>query len=153
MDRQTFNYLRKNTSIKALYNGFREVPSGTEVTLNEEKMNELFESEFGFRIQVVNRSFEVEKNGAVSTVKGWAPGYVSFWTTEGIVGDLVYADLAEKSRPVKNKTYAQPEEWMLAAKWSEGNPLREFTEASGLVIPVLNNVDHIYFLDTATVEV
>lgn len=153
MDRQTFNYLKKNDSIKALYRGFNNFPSDAVVSLNEDKMNELFQSEFGFSIQVINRSFEVEKNGAVSTVKGWADGAVSFWTTAGVIGDLTYAELAEKSRPVKNKTYSQPEEWLLAAKWSEGNPLREYTEASGLVIPVLNNVDHVYFLDTATVEV
>lgn len=153
MDRKTFNYLRKNESLKALYRGFNNFPSDAAVSLNEDKINELFQSEFGFSIQVINRSFEVEKNGNVSTVMGWADGAVSFWTTTGVVGDLVYADLAEKTRPVNAKTYSQPEQWLLAAKWSEGNPLREFTEASGLVMPVLNNVDHIYFLDTATAEV
>ena len=153
MNRVTYNQVRKNASVKALYNGFREVPTGTEVTLNEDKLNELFESEFGFRIEVINRSFEVEKNGVVKSVKAWADGAVSFWTTDGLIGDLVYADLAEKTRPVKAKVYSQPAEWLLAAKWSEGNPLREFTEASGFVMPVLNNVDHVYFLDTATVAV
>ena len=118
------------------------------VTLNADKITELFQSEYGFAIQVIDRSFEIEKNGVTQNVRAWAEGYVSFWTTTGVVGDLWYADLAEKSRPVAAKTYSQPETWMLAAKWSEGNPLREFTEASGLVMPVLNNVDHIYFLNT-----
>lgn len=153
MDKQTLNYLKKNDSIKALYRGLNNFPSDAGVSLNEEKINEVFQSEFGFSIEVVNRTFEVEKNGVVSTVKGWVDGAISFWTTTGVIGDLVYADLAEKTRPVKTKTYAYPEQWLMAAKWSEGNPLREFTEAQGLVMPVLNNVNHIYFLDTATVEV
>ena len=153
MNRTTFNQIRKNTSVKALYNGFREVAANTEVTLNLEKLNELFESEFGFVIEIIERSFDVEKNGNITTIPGWVNGAVSFWTTTGQIGDLVYADLAERSRPVKAKTYSYPEPWLLAAKWSEGNPLREFSESSGFVMPVLNNVDHVYFLDTATVEV
>tara|TARA_R110002020_G_scaffold318905_7_gene534542 strand:- start:1993 stop:3267 length:1275 start_codon:yes stop_codon:yes gene_type:complete len=148
MDRKTFNYIKKNESVIALYKGSINASNDSAVTLNADKITELFQSEYNFAIQVIDRSFEIEKNGVTQNVRAWAEGAVSFWTTTGVVGDLWYADLAEKSRPVKTKTYSQPETWMLAAKWSEGNPLREFTEASGLVMPVLNNVDHIYFLDT-----
>lgn len=153
MDRVTFNQVRKNASMHALYNGFREAPNGTAVTLNLDKINEMLQSEYGFKIEVIDRSFQVETSDGVKSVRAWEPGAVSFWATEGQVGDLVYADLAEKSRPVKTKTYSEPEPWLLAAKWSEGNPLREFSEASGLVMPVLKNVDQVYFLDTATPEV
>ena len=148
MDRKTFNYIKKNESLIALYKGFLNASNDSAITLNADKINELFQSEFGFAIEVIDRSFEIEKNGVTKNIRAWAEGYVSFWTTTGTVGDLWYADLAEKSRPVAAKTYSQPETWLLAAKWSEGNPLREFTEASGLVMPVLNNVDHIYFLNT-----
>lgn len=148
MNRKTLNQIKKNESVIALYKGFLNASNDSAVTLNEDKINEVFESEFGFRIQVIDRSFEIEKNGEVKTVRAWNDGAVSFWTTEGLVGDLFYADLAEKTRPVAKKTYSQPEQWLLAAKWSDGNPLREFTEASGLVMPVLNNVDHIYFMNT-----
>lgn len=153
MNRKTFNLVKKNDSVIALYKGANNFASDSSVSLNQEKVQELFMSEFNWDLQIIDRAFQVEKNGAVTSIRGWVDGAVSFWTTEGQVGTLTYADLAEKSRPVKTKTYSSPEPWLLAAKWSEGNPLREFTEASGIVIPVLNNVDHVYFLDTATVEV
>lgn len=153
MNRVTFNQVRKNSSILALYNGFREVSADTAVTLNLDKLNDLFSSEYGFTIEIVDRTFDVEKDGVVKTVRGFTDGAVSFWPNNGPVGDLTYAHLAELTRPVAKKTYSQPEEWMLAAKWSDGNPLREFSEASGLVIPVLQNVDQVFFMDAVNPEV
>lgn len=68
------------------------------------------------------------------------------------LGDLVWTTLAEENRPVNGVVYQKADEFILAKKYSTTDPLREFTAAEAMVVPVLNNVDRIYTLDTQIVQ-
>lgn len=57
-----------------------------------------------------------------------------------------------KNRPVNGVVYQKADEFILAKKYSTTDPLREFTAAEAMVVPVLNNVDRIYTLDTQIVQ-
>ncbi len=147
MDQATFNNFKKSTQVRDYYAAFGGVGS-----LNPERVGEFLLADFGLRLTIENRSFKVEKDGAITSVKAWAAGQVSFFTSFDNVGDLVWSDLAEKEAVVEGKVYSYPEAWLMLTKYREGSPLREFTESQGLVMPVINNVDEIFLLDTATVE-
>jgi len=147
MDQVTFNYFKKNSNVVNLY-GTAGLPS-----LTLDKANEVLQANFNLQIQIVNTSFKIEKDGVVTNVKAWSAGQVSFFSSLDNVGDLVYSDLAEKIATVPTKVYSYPEAWLQLTMEREGKPLREFTESQGLVMPVLNNVDQIFLLDTLTATV
>lgn len=154
MDNITFGHFKKNTQVKEHYASYLDLNSSNFPTPNLTKVNEMLAANFnGLQIQVINRAFKVEKNGVVSTVKAWTPGAVSFFSSLQNVGDLVYSDLAEKAAPVEGKVYAYPEAYLMVTKQREGSPLREYTEAQGLVLPVLQNVDEIFLMDTTELQV
>jgi hypothetical protein len=45
-------------------------------------------------------------------------------------------------------TYQSADEYILASRYSTNDPLREFTSSQAMVVPILNNVDAIYSLDS-----
>ena len=60
--------------------------------------------------------------------------------------------IAEVNRRVDGVVYKVADEYILAKKYSKTDPLREFTASEAMVVPVLNNVDRIYTLDSQTVQ-
>lgn len=148
LDKVTFNAFKKNQQVKEFYATYRDIVGNNLPTPNQEKLNEALAADYGLEIVIYDRTFKAEIGGEIKTINPWVAGAVSFWTTFDNVGTLWYSDLAEETSPVETKVYSKPETWLLSAMWREGNPLREFTEASGLVMPVLDNVDEIYLMDT-----
>jgi hypothetical protein len=154
MDNITFNYFKKNTQVREHYAAFMDISGNVLPIPNLAKVNEMLAGNYnGLQIQVINRTFKVEKDNEIKTVRGWVSGAVSFYTSLSQVGDLVYSDLAEKEAPVDGVIYSYPEPYLMLTKSREGRPLREFTESSGIVLPVLQNVDEIYHLDTTELQV
>jgi hypothetical protein len=45
-------------------------------------------------------------------------------------------------------TYQKVDGYILVSKYSKNDPLREFTSSQALVLPVIENVDTIYILNT-----
>ncbi|ROS80095.1 hypothetical protein EEL34_15175, partial [Muribaculaceae bacterium Isolate-039 (Harlan)] len=68
------------------------------------------------------------------------------------LGSLVWTNVAEVNRRVDGVVYQVADEYILAKKYSKTDPLREFTASEAMVVPVLNNVDRIYTLDSQTVQ-
>lgn len=64
------------------------------------------------------------------------------------LGDLFWTNVAEATRPVAGVTYQSADEYILASRYSTNDPLREFTSSQAMVVPILNNVDAIYSLDS-----
>jgi len=64
-----------------------------------------------------------------------------------LVGRLVYGTLAEETRPVQDVTYAKAGTHILVAEFGETNPLREYTTAQSLCLPVIDNPQSIYVLE------
>lgn len=64
------------------------------------------------------------------------------------VGSLVYGILAEESSPVTNVEYQKIDTYILTSKYSKNDPLTEFTSAQTIALPVIENADSIYILNT-----
>lgn len=154
MDQVTFNNFRKTTQVKEQYALFANGSAGSVLpTPSLSKVNAFLLDDKGLQIEIINRSIKIERNGVRTSVKPWEEGKVTFLTTGDKVGGLVWGDLAEENHPVKNIDYVKASTFILTSKWSSTEPLKEWSRAMANVIPVLENVDQIYILDSKDEEV
>lgn len=122
-------------------------------TPTSQSFREAFSDEFGAEIQVVNRTVVIEKNGKRHSVKPWNAQNIIFICNEE-VGSLVWGTLAESTNPVEGVKYSTVDTYKLISKYSKNEPaLMEVTSGQALVIPVIEDVDQIYSLTTASEEV
>lgn len=118
--------------------------------LNATKLQEVFSDEWNTTIHRINRKVRTELNGVQATHSPWAQGRLVF-VCDSVVGDLVWTDLAEMSRPVAGVVYQTADEYILASQYAKNDPYREFTASQAMVVPIINSVDRIYTLDSKTV--
>ena len=151
MDRFAFNNMRKTDEVKQLFAaglGF----SGASIPVPTlDQLNNSLNGNYGLTVVVVDRSIRTQKNGVNTTVKPWAEGAICFLTTLE-VGTLTWGTLAEINHQSKGVTYETADEFILVSKYHKTDPLQEFTSSQALALPVINNVDAIYLLDTKTVQ-
>ena len=83
--------------------------------------------------------------------KPWKDGTAVF-TCDEKLGSLVWTTLAENTRPVAGVVYQTADEFILLSKYAKNDPLQEFTSSQAMVVPVIDNVDRIYCLDSKTVQ-
>lgn len=120
--------------------------------LDRTQLANVLERKYGITLNRVNRSVRTEKNGVQKTVKPWKSGSATFTCSE-TVGDLVYTNLAESTRPVGGVNYQTADDFILVSKYRENDPIREFTASQARVVPVISNVDAIYTLDSTSLQV
>lgn len=148
MDRNTFNQLRKSKQVKELYASSLNFAGDNPPTPNLSQLNEAMQANYGFTIELVERTVNFEnQDGTRVTKKPWADNVVVF-LTEMQVGDLSWGDLAESNHPVDGVQYQTVDDYILLSKYRKNDPLREFTASQAIVIPVINNVDSIYIMDS-----
>lgn len=119
--------------------------------LDLEKAQEVVRRKWGVELHRVARKIRTELNGVRKNETSWAEGTAAF-TCDQRLGSLVWTDLVENTRPVPNVTYQTADEFILVSKYAQTDPWREFTSSQAMVVPVLNNVDRIYLLDSKTVQ-
>lgn len=73
------------------------------------------------------------------------------FTCNNSLGDLVWTNTAEDTRRDPAVVYQNADDFILVSKYASHNPFAEFTKAEAMVVPVLNNVEQIYTLDTSSV--
>lgn len=151
IERVAFNNLAKTTQAKELFafnSGF--VGSNIPVpSLNQ--VNSFTSDRYGFVFEIVDRSVKYEKNGTQTAVKPFATGAVTF-VCDDVIGSLTWARLAEMNHPVENVSYSTVDDYILVSKFRQNKPsLSEYTSSQARVVPVINNVDRIYLLDSTTV--
>lgn len=154
MDDYAFNNMLKSTEFKQAYAGSLDIAVNTTSVLptpNREKAKAFILGEFGWNVILVNRTVKTEKDGNKSNRKPWAEGAVVFLTTEE-VGTLTWGSLAEMKHKNKAVDYQIADQFILVSKYHKVDPLKEFTSSQALVLPVINNVDEIYVMDTKTVQ-
>lgn len=154
MDDYAFNNLKKTTQIKEQYGMFLGMSIGSGAVLpvpNLAKVNEMLMGNYGWTIKLVNRTVKTEKNGTRTNRKPWAEGAVVLLTSEE-VGVLAWGTLAEMEHRAKQVDYVVADDYILVSKYHTTDPLKEFTASQALVLPVINNVDEIYLLDSKTVQ-
>lgn len=147
MDRQTFNKFKANSQVKEQYAFYMNfVGTNIPPVQSVEKANEFLSASHGVMIQLIDRNVLVEKDGKRKSVKPWADNAVVF-LTELTVGTLTYGRLAEETFPAKQVDYAKVDDFILVSKYSTNDPIKEFTSAQALVLPVIENVDSIYIMN------
>lgn len=119
--------------------------------LDFDKAASVLLTRWGVTLHRVNRKIRTELNGVRETHQPWASGVCAL-TCDARLGNLVWTNVAELTRPVPQVEYQTADEFILVSKYSKVDPLREFTSSSAMVVPVLNNVDRIYLLDSKTVQ-
>lgn len=148
MDKATFNLFKANAQVKEQY-AFAMGYTGSNVPAvpSVEKANEFLSANQGVEIKIVDRPVQVEKNGKRKSVNPWSAGAVVF-LTDMMVGTLTYGRLAEETFQSKAVDYQKVDDFILISKYHTNDPIKEFTTAQALVLPVINNVDSIYIMDT-----
>ncbi len=121
----------------------------------------------GVTLHRVARSVKTELNTIKKNHNPWQQGMVVFTCNETL-GDLVWTDCVEASRPVSGVAYTTVgndtatvtggentsgiDEYILTSQYRKTDPWREFTASQAMVVPIINNVDMIYTLDSKTVQ-
>lgn len=119
--------------------------------LDLEKAQQVLRSKYNVELHRVARSIKTEINGKKQNHSPWKKGCASF-VCDKVVGSLVWTTCAEATRPVAGVEYQTADDYILASRYSINDPLREFTASQAMVVPVLNDVDRIYTLDSTTVQ-
>jgi hypothetical protein len=148
LDKASYNLIRKSDEAKVKYAGSIGNYTGNSLTIpTPSQFNALIEDEYKVKFLVIDRSIRVEKNGVQKALKPFAENTLIFLTTEK-VGTLVYGILAEEDLPVSGVEYQKVDAYILTSKYSRNEPLEEFTSAQAIALPVIENTDSIYILNT-----
>lgn len=147
MDSNILGNILNNDQIKQSF-AFSLNFAGTNVpSLSEEQIRDLFKRIFKLNLRIVDRTFFHEKDGKRTTSQGWTPNMVVF--TSGVkVGKLVYSKLAESVFKQEHVVYAEPNNYILVKKDGTTDPVSERTAGEALVIPVLQNVESLFYLNS-----
>lgn len=121
----------------------------------------------GVTLHRVARQIKTELNGKKQNHTPWQQGMVVFTCNESL-GDLVWTDCVEASRPVAGVAYTTVgndtatvingqntpgvDEYILTSQYRENDPFKEITSSQAMVVPIVNNVDQIYTLDSTQVQ-
>jgi hypothetical protein len=148
LDRACYNLIRKSDEVKALYaNTIGNFTGNNNIIPVPSAFDALVADEYKVKFLVVDRAVRIEKNGKQNPVRPFAENTLVFLTTER-VGSLVYGILAEEDVPVAGVEYQKVDSYILASKYSRNEPLAEFTSTQAIALPVIENVDSIYVMNT-----
>lgn len=151
LDDTAIKALAKNLQFKQQYAFDQNFVGSNIPNLNNDKVASVFQSYFGVTMHRVFKPVKTELDGNKQNHKPWKDGVLAF-TCDAKLGDLVYTDVAENTHRVANVAYEMADEYILVSKYSQNDPLLEFTASQAMVVPVLNNVDRIYLLDSKEVS-
>lgn len=102
--------------------------------------------EFGAEFHVVGGSFLTEApDGTPKAVKPWAEANVVALPSDR-AGRLVYGTLAEETTPVAGVQYTKAGSHILISKYSQNDPLEEYTTGQALCLPVIDGAGEIFTL-------
>lgn len=107
---------------------------------------EAFLDETGVSFQIINRTVRLEHDGDKKSVKPWNDNMIIGVCSE-MIGALVYGQVAEATNQVAGVTYQQID-YKLISQYSTTDPLKETTAVQAYCLPVIEDVDTIYQIDT-----
>ena len=150
LDDYALRNLYKCDQIKQRYAFLVDFVGSSIPALNYDKLGQVFQDEWNITIHRVRRKVRTEINGEQQAHSPWAEGRLVF-ACDDKVGDLVWTDVVEMTRPVRDVVYQTADEFILASQYAKNDPYREFTASQAMVVPVISNVDRIYTLDPKNV--
>lgn len=150
LDDYTIKLLGKSKQVREQF-AFNQgiTTNGNVPVLSYEQVASVFLSKWQTQLVRVARTIKTELNGKKGTHKPWSKGHITFTCYDNL-GELYWTNTAEATRPVSGVSYETAEQFILASRYSTNDPLREFTSSQAMVVPILNNVDAIYTLDSTT---
>lgn len=154
LDDTALQLLYKNAQVRAQYafnQGVAITGSNAVPVLDLDKLRAIFLSKWGITLNRVSRTIKTEINGQKNNHKPWKKGAITF-VCDDMLGSLVWTNVAEANRPVAGVQYQTADNYILTKKYAKTDPLVEITASEAMVIPILNNVDRIYTLDSQTVQ-
>lgn len=150
-DDYALNALYKSEEVRYQF-AFNQGFAGTNVpVLNFDQTAQIFRTKWQTTLHRVARTIKTELNGVKKTHNPWEKGHMTFTCFDNL-GDLVWTNVMESQRPVAGVVYQPADDYILASRYSTNDPLREFTSSQAMVVPILNNVDTIYSLDTTKTQ-
>lgn len=152
MDSNILGNLLNNDQIKQSFAFSLNFTGSNVPTLSEDQTKDLFKRIFKLNLRIVDRTFFHEKDGKRVTSQGWTPNMVVF-TTGVKVGKKMYSKLAESVFRQEHVQYAEPNNYILLKKDGTTDPVSERTAAEAIVMPVLQNVDSLFYLNSEEVNV
>jgi len=153
-DDVALNNLYKSDQVRAqfAFNTGTTVVAGNSVpVLDFDKLSSVFMTKWGIRLHRVARKIKTELNGAKQNHSPWKAGVLAF-VCDDVLGNLVWTNTAESTRPVPQVMYQTADNYILVSKYALNDPLREFTSSQAMVVPIINNVDRIYLVDSTEVK-
>jgi hypothetical protein len=152
LDSDTLDLICATNQAKEFYAFTQNFVGSNIPTPDNEQINIVASKRLGFTFEIVDRSIITEKNKEDTTINPWAPGAIVFICQEE-VGTLTYARLAENKRRKVGVSYELVDDFILVSKFCKTEPsLSEHTKSQARVVPVINNVDQIYLMDTLTIQ-
>lgn len=144
-------YASKEVREQYAFNNNVTVGAGTVPVLDFEKAGQVLQTKFGVTLHRVARTIKTELNGKKNNHTPWQQGMVVF-TCDEMLGSLVWTNTVEATRLVGGVQYQSADDYILLSKYSTNDPLREFTSSQAMVVPIIDNVDRIYTLDSKEVQ-
>lgn len=153
MSKKTFRNLKNNTQVKNYFASNKGFAGDVSLIkrLTEDDLKAFFSDELNVVVNVIDRSVNTEKNGVTTINRPFSDEHVVFHPTMN-VGGLVYSKLVEESTKAKQVTYAKVDDMILISKYHKNDPIREYTSSQAIVIPVLDDIDSIFYLNIGNDE-
>lgn len=152
-DDDALTNLYKSKQVRSQYafnNGIAMTGTTAVPVLDYEKVASVFAAKWGIELVRVARSIKTELNGKKQNHKPWQKGTLAFVCSDNL-GDLVWTNCAESTRPVAGVTYQTADNAILVSRYSTNDPLREFTSSQAMIVPIISNVDMIYTVDSTKI--
>lgn len=148
MNRASLNQLLSSPDARDLFANSQGLES-VNFNPNLEQINRGLETNYGFRVEMIERPVTYQVNGVKTTVNPWAAGQVVGIPSDNI-GSIVWSDVEEMSQPVAGVSYARAEEAILISQYKTVRPsLKHYTASQAVMAPVINGTN-IYKLDTTS---
>lgn len=150
MDPDTLDEILEQETIKKAYGYFlTKTHEPFEGTLFQDDLNKLLKKNRLPEIILIDSLIRHEdKNHKRSTLYPWQPGYISF-TVEKSFGRMQHGPIAEElAESVKKIAIQAKKGHVLVTKWSDVNPVREWTKGEAHCFPVLKNPADMWILNS-----
>ena len=114
---------------------------------NLAQINTYLAANLGVTIVVIDRTINTERDCIRTSRRPWAENRVIMVPSMN-VGTLTYGILAEATRKNPAVLYETADGFILMKKWHSNDPFDEMTSSQCIALPVINNTDAIYWINT-----
>lgn len=149
------DFIAKSNEGKQLYaDKVGKIDADTSKMANptRKRMAEALSSELGITVINTTRTIRYEKDGVQTKVTPFNNAHITFLTSDQ-VGTLWYGTVEEMDSPVGGVAYATSDEYILVSKYRSTNPVKEMTCSQAVVIPMLDNINDIYWFDSSATSI